>query len=102
MRSRFEELAHAAASATATDVSIERSSRYEAMRPNVALAAAWNANMVALGQTLMECDPDRTGSTDMGNVSHIVPTIHPTIAMAPDGHADALGSFRRGCSKRAS
>lgn len=93
MRGRFEELAHAAAVASSTDVTIERSSRYEAMRTNVALAEAWNTNMVALGQTLLQCDPDRAGSTNMGNVSRIVPTIHPTIAIAPDGTPIALGKF---------
>jgi metal-dependent amidase/aminoacylase/carboxypeptidase family protein len=25
------------------------------------------------------------GSTDMGNVSHLVPSIHPMIKVAPDG-----------------
>ena len=25
------------------------------------------------------------GSTDMGNISHLVPSIHPMIKVAPDG-----------------
>jgi amidohydrolase len=31
--------------------------------------------------------PDFVGSTDMGNVSHLVPSIHPMIKVAPDGVA---------------
>lgn len=34
----------------------------------------------ALGRDVQDVDPAlRGGSTDMGNVSHLVPTIHPVI-----------------------
>lgn len=58
--------------------------RYRAMRSNCALAEAYRRNMEALGRQVQECDSGRSlGSTDMGNVSALVPAIHPTVAIAP-------------------
>ena len=59
-------------------------SRYKAMRTNLVLAEAYRANVEALGRKVTEPEQRRSmGSTDMGNVSAIVPAIHPTIAVAP-------------------
>jgi amidohydrolase len=59
-------------------------SRYRTMRTNMALAEAYRANIEALGRTVTEQESRRSmGSTDMGNVSHLVPAIHPSIAIAP-------------------
>ncbi|MEE8369778.1 MAG: M20 family metallopeptidase [Dehalococcoidia bacterium] len=59
-------------------------SRYKAMRSNLALAEAYQSNIEALGREVVEPPGRRAmGSTDMGNVSAIVPAIHPTIAVAP-------------------
>jgi amidohydrolase len=58
--------------------------RYRAMRSNRTLAEAYRRNMEALGRQVLECDSGRSlGSTDMGNVSALVPAIHPTVAIAP-------------------
>lgn len=58
--------------------------RYRAMRPNRVLAAAYKANLESLGREVREADTGPSmGSTDVGNVSAIVPTIHPAIAIAP-------------------
>lgn len=59
-------------------------SRYKAMRTNRALADAYRANVEALGRQVVDQESHRSmGSTDMGNVSTIVPAIHPSIAIAP-------------------
>ena len=59
-------------------------SRYKAMRTNRALADAYRANAEALGRQVVDQESHRSmGSTDMGNVSTIVPAIHPSIAIAP-------------------
>jgi amidohydrolase len=59
-------------------------SRYKAMRTNHALADAYRANVEALGRTVTDQESRRSmGSTDMGNVSTLVPAIHPSIAIAP-------------------
>jgi len=58
-------------------------SRYKAMRTNRALANAYRANIEALGRKVVEQESHRSmGSTDMGNVSTLVPAIHPSIAIA--------------------
>jgi len=58
--------------------------RYRAMRSNLALAGAYRRNMEALGRQVQEYDSGRSlGSTDMGNVSALLPVIHPTVAIAP-------------------
>ncbi len=60
-------------------------SRYKTMRTNYALAEAYKANLQSLGRDVaMEPESRRSmGSTDMGNVSAIVPAIHPSMAVAP-------------------
>ena len=62
----------------------EEEVRYRALRSNRALAEAYRRNMQALGREVQEEEPKRhLGSTDMGNVSALVPAIHPTVAIAP-------------------
>jgi amidohydrolase len=61
---------------------------YADLRDNGPMASAYAANAHRLGRTVL--DPDAigrhvVGSTDMGNVSHLVPSIHPMIALAPEG-----------------
>jgi metal-dependent amidase/aminoacylase/carboxypeptidase family protein len=76
----------AGAEATGCDLEYRwgEQSRYKAMRTNRTLADAYVANIEALGRKASEPEPRRSmGSTDMGNVSAIVPAIHPTIAVAP-------------------
>ena len=50
-----------------------------------ALAALYRANAEALGRTFLEPRGDMSrfaGSTDMGNVSHAIPSIHPMIGLS--------------------
>jgi len=61
---------------------------YAEVRDNETLAAAYAANMKSVGRDVV--DPRVTGrrvmgSTDMGNVSYLVPSIHPMIQVAPAG-----------------
>ena len=59
-------------------------SRYKAMYSNHALAEAYRTNIEGLGRKVIEPESRRSmGSTDMGNVSAIVPAIHPSITVAP-------------------
>jgi len=57
--------------------------QFAAMRTNGPLAEAHKANLAALGRETRDQPSRGTGSTDMGNVSALVPAIHPTIAVAP-------------------
>jgi amidohydrolase len=57
--------------------------RYATMRNNSALTALFSQNMQSLGRDVIPPDPDRLqGSTDMGNVSHLIPSIHAIIGIA--------------------
>ncbi|MEU4895790.1 M20 family metallopeptidase [Streptomyces sp. NPDC044780] len=55
---------------------------YADLRPDPDLLALWVANATALGRSFPEL-PDRVvgAATDMGNVSHVVPTIHPMLGL---------------------
>ncbi len=72
--------------ATATGVRLEyrwADTRYAPMRNNPILAQLFANNMEKLGRrTTMFNGGDGFGSTDMGNVSQIVPGIHPSVAIA--------------------
>ncbi len=60
---------------------------YADMLDNEVLVGLYVANAGALGRTVMEPDASLAvvGSTDMGNVSYAVPSIHPMIQAAPTG-----------------
>ena len=49
----------------------------EDIQSNEVLAARYKEHMHSLGVTDVEWTGDCPGSTDMGNVSHVVPSIHP-------------------------
>ena len=51
------------------------------------LLDAFAGNMAAAGLTEGEPIPDRLGSSDVGNVSQVIPTIQPMIGIAPTGMA---------------
>jgi amidohydrolase len=58
--------------------------RYAPLRNNLTLARLFQKNMQSLGRKMPLSNPTKAfGSTDMGNVSQLVPTIHPHFAIAP-------------------
>jgi metal-dependent amidase/aminoacylase/carboxypeptidase family protein len=58
------------------------------MLNNLALARRFGVHLEGLGRTPREHDPAiGAGSTDMGDVSHVVPSIHPWLAIVPEGTA---------------
>ncbi len=84
MKGRFRALAEAAALATDTTVEITFSGGATAMHQNLTLEARWVANAAEYG--IVDQGPDaNSGSTDMGNVSWVCPTIHPELAIAEEG-----------------
>lgn len=55
---------------------------YADLRPDPGLLALYRANAEALGRTFPELPGSMAGAaTDMGNVSHVVPTIHPMLGL---------------------
>ncbi|MCU0484223.1 MAG: M20 family metallopeptidase [Chloroflexi bacterium] len=103
MHARIEDLV--AGAALMADVRGEAafSGRSTTMRDNQVLGDLWRNNLVAAGRTDAGVDPDHIGSSDMGNVSLVLPTIHPTLAICDRGvpwHSiesrDAAGTPRAG------
>lgn len=71
---------------------------YADMVTNNNLASMYAANAGTLGRRVQVPGSNGhrvVGSTDMGNVSHLVPSIHPMIASAPRGTAIHTVDFAR-------
>jgi amidohydrolase len=78
----------ARAAAMASDVKLEITARrgYKDLRNNMPLAEAFGVHMKNLGRNPRRTDPEAgAGSTDMGDVSHVVPSIHPWVAICDEG-----------------
>jgi amidohydrolase len=72
--------AGALATGTALDV-LPRHEPYSEMHHDHEVSAAYRRNAEALGRTFPTPDPRAAGSTDMGNVSLAIPSIHPAIGI---------------------
>jgi amidohydrolase len=86
MIERFETMARAAADATGCTVELHMDplNRCRTMLNNPTLLGIWRRHLADAGIADDPIDPN-AGSTDMANVSHEVPTIHPYLAIAPRG-----------------
>ncbi|MDQ3344808.1 MAG: M20 family metallopeptidase [Chloroflexota bacterium] len=86
MIERFGTMADAAAAATGCTVEVTEDSvtRCRTMLNNPTLLDVWRRHLADAGLTDGPTDPN-AGSTDMTNVSHELPTIHPYMAIAPPG-----------------
>jgi metal-dependent amidase/aminoacylase/carboxypeptidase family protein len=69
-----------AATATGCELKYEWGEGMDMVTTNQPLAAAFSENARALGRTLGARRPGETsGSTDMGNISSLIPSIHPFL-----------------------
>ena len=100
---KVKNIFQAAALATGCSVKLTfEDEAYADMRNNLVLAELFEENLRRLGVQSVKGIPwENAGSTDMGNVSHVVPALHPTIGIAPaevPGHSQAFleasGSLR--------
>lgn len=76
--------------ALASDVEVHETLRpgYKSMRDNIELARRFGVHLQALGRTPRERDSAAgLASTDMGDVSHVVPAIHPWLAIVNEDEA---------------
>jgi amidohydrolase len=93
MRERFREMCQAAAAATGCTVDVEFDGGASTMDHNRTLGDRFAANLAAYG--IPDGPPsDNLGSSDMGNVSQVVPTIHPSIAICQEGVPGHSIAFR--------
>ena len=82
-------VACAEGAATATGATLKvidyRDTVYEPMKRNAALLEAFRANLRAVGESEAPEVRDRLGSSDVGNVSQVIPCIQPLMKIAPHG-----------------
>ncbi|WBL14854.1 M20 family metallopeptidase [Sutcliffiella sp. NC1] len=69
---------------------------YDDMVTNTPLSEAFTKELISLGVKEEEILTDRggSGSLDMGNVSHVVPSIHPYIKICNESYACHTHEFR--------
>lgn len=99
VRRRIEACLEAGAHAAGAGLTLRwRWPTYREMRHNLPLAAACEANLRALGRNPVppaDLPPTSAASTDLGNVSHMVPAIHPKLAICPPGVVQHSPAFAR-------
>jgi metal-dependent amidase/aminoacylase/carboxypeptidase family protein len=86
----------AEAGATSTGARLEwtETRGYDNTVPNPTIADVMARNMAALGRTAIEPAPnERMGSTDMGDISQILPAVHAYFAIVPDSIANHTVEF---------
>jgi amidohydrolase len=78
--------ARGAAIAYDVEVTLRRRRGYRSLKNNFVLARRFGSHMQALGRVPREQDPTvGSGSTDMGDVSHSLPAIHPWLSICDEG-----------------
>lgn len=85
MRERFRALVDGAAMMADVTGELALSGGSTTMKDNLTLAGLWRANMEAKGLADQGVDPEHIGSSDMGNVSLVLPAIHPSLAICEHG-----------------
>jgi metal-dependent amidase/aminoacylase/carboxypeptidase family protein len=103
LKDRVLRCLEASATATGCGCTIDwQNVTYADMIDNGPMVSSYVANAARLGRTVN--DPRAVGravvgSTDMGNVSYLVPSIHPMIKVAEDGvaiHTTDFAEWARG------
>ena len=95
MGARVIRCAEGAAMATGTRLEHVIEGGYKNLINNLSMAHRYAAHTEALGTKSVEAPENTpTGSTDMGDVSHVMPAIHPSFAISRRGegncHEDAF------------
>ncbi|MGH7906704.1 MAG: amidohydrolase [Candidatus Binataceae bacterium] len=98
MTSRIIKCAEAAALATGTKAAHQRLIAYKNVINNRAMALRYAAHSQELGTPAPEAgEAVSTASTDMGNVSHAIPSIHPVFQISDSGqgtcHEDVFAKY---------
>lgn len=80
----YENSIRAAELLTGATASIEYGGKFAERYPNMAMIERFKSYAESMGEVMVYGDPnDMTGSSDIGNVSIRVPTIHEYISIAP-------------------
>lgn len=93
---RFRAIFEAAAQATGCTLELRAGGdSYLDLRSNPILAERCHDHLAAVGLDPKRSIPwDRVGSTDVGNLSYVAPTLHPEIAITDEGVSCHTHEFR--------
>jgi metal-dependent amidase/aminoacylase/carboxypeptidase family protein len=96
---RLRQCVQAAALSTGCQGVVTPGMGYDNIVPNQALGEAFKENLAQLGVDAQAPRPgERMGSTDMGDISQVVPAIHPYLAIATEsvpGHSIEFAAAAR-------
>lgn len=91
---KVQNCARAGAMAAGAQVEIRQTAKtYKDMINNHVLGQVWKRNIELQGEQVSESAGGGAGSTDMANVSHEVPSIHPYVSISStkvNGHSTAF------------
>ncbi len=95
MNVRFRAIFEAAAQATGCELQLDERETYLDLRSNAVLAERASLHLAEVGLREDRVVPwERTGSTDVGDVSYAAPTLHPEFAIADEGIGPHTHGFR--------
>jgi amidohydrolase len=86
----------AGALATGAELELTEEVAYDDMRHDLELAAIYRRHAESIGRTFDEA-AGIPYSTDMGNVSRVVPSIHPDIGIEAGGAVNHQAAFAEAC-----
>ena len=92
---RVKKCAEGAAVGTGTNLEIDSFESSEDLVNNPVLAEVFEENLRRYTERVQETTEEIVGSTDVGNVSKAVPTIHPMIKITEEGTALHTEAFAR-------
>ena len=100
LKARLVETLYGGARSAGCDIQIEWVNEpYAEVLDNTPLLEAYMKNSESVGRVIKAADDGGVvGSTDLGNVSHVVPSIHPMVKVAPKGTAIHTVDFEK-CAK---
>ena len=79
---KLENCAKGAANVTGATLKFEIiEPSYHSRKMNKAMGEAWSKNLEIIGEPMTELPEGSGGSSDIGNVSQVVPAIHPYISI---------------------
>jgi amidohydrolase len=83
------------ANLTGAGLTFETSALFAERYPNMTMSERFRAHLEEMGEPVGYSNPkERVGSSDVGNVSMVVPTIHDYIAIAPTDVPGHTNEFR--------
>jgi metal-dependent amidase/aminoacylase/carboxypeptidase family protein len=88
----------AGALASGAHLEVTLDAAYSDMRHDHELASLYRRHAEALGRAFSDA-PAMPVSTDMGNVSHVVPSIHPFIGIETHGSVNHQAEFAAACAE---